>query len=573
MLTLLTLLSPAIHAQSRDLSPARDAQRVALVVGNSTYTASGAALKNPGNDARLIAATLRELGFVVLEHHDLDQSALKKAIDEFGAQLGRGAVGLFYYSGHGLQVSGRNWLVPVDASIAGEADVEYEGVDVGRVLAKMESAGSQMNIVILDACRNNPFERSWRSSGQGSGLAFINAPAGTLIAYSTSPGSVAADGTGGNSPYTSALVQQMRVSGQSIEDTFKLTRQAVLAASSNQQTPWESSSIVGSFSFSGTAQPTVTPPTPIPDSGPPAWLGGSAQAKAMWSACSADSASEQCYNAAYTLHGSAGSAEVFRQGCKSGAAWACMHEGWLKAESGDLISAAALYRTGCEGADGWSCFQLGEIYRSGALGVADLPKAAAHYKSACEARIGNGCGRLAGMYRWGAGVSQDLAIAGQYAATGCALSGPLACYEQGISHQDAGDYTRAAGQFRSSCDAGVLEACGAIGILHYYGSGVAQDLSLSAQYHQRACEGGFIRSCTNLGIVHATWGDTATAASYYHSACQSSDVLGCFNIAVLYYYGNGVAQDIYQYESLIQWVQGRCSSGDAEACQLLRTLN
>ena len=221
--------------------------KTALVIGNSTYIFSP--LKNPANDAKTIAKALRELGFSVDERTNLSQIEMKQAVEAFGKNIKEGGVGLFYYAGHGMQVNGRNYLVPVDADIQGEAEVDIKAVDAGAVLAKMDMAQNEMNIVILDACRNNPFARSFRAANPG--LASMNAPSGTLIAYATSPGSVASDGTGANGLYTEQLVNNMKKTGLRIEDVFKQVRSGVQNQTSGKQVPWESSSLVGDFYFAG----------------------------------------------------------------------------------------------------------------------------------------------------------------------------------------------------------------------------------------------------------------------------------------------------------------------------------
>ena len=171
--------------------------RIALVIGNSAYTDSP--LANPARDAHLIAATLRDVGFDVVEHLDADQKTMKRAIQDFGDRLdeaGKDAVGLFYYAGHGIQVGGENYLVPVNAAIRRERDVTIEAVSATAVLAVLDYARNELNFVIMDACRNNPFARSFRSASRG--LARMDAPSGTLIAYATSPGAVAVVTTGPN---------------------------------------------------------------------------------------------------------------------------------------------------------------------------------------------------------------------------------------------------------------------------------------------------------------------------------------------------------------------------------------
>ena len=246
LLVVIAGLCTILPAQEDELSSSNTSGRVALIIGNSDYTSGP--LLNPENDARAMASALRNTGFDVLEFINLETMPdMKRVIREFGRKIQNGGVGLFYYAGHGIQVNGKNYLIPTKAQIYAEEEVEYESVDVSFVLAQMEIAHNRMNIIILDACRNNPFARSWRSAA--SGLAFINAPAGTMIAYSTAPGSVASDGTGSNGLYTEELLKQIEIKGQKIEDVFKSVRAGVITRSNSLQTPWEMSSLIGDFYF------------------------------------------------------------------------------------------------------------------------------------------------------------------------------------------------------------------------------------------------------------------------------------------------------------------------------------
>ncbi len=164
-------------------------------------------------------------------------------------ELKKHDVGLFFYAGHGIQVNGHNYLIPVDANLSDENDIEYDTVRADRVLAKMESAGSKTNIIILDACRDNPFERSWHRGARGSGLAFMNAPSGSIIAYATAPGNTASDGVGDNGLYTAAILEHIGTPNLTIEQMFKRVRRSIMDRSSNRQTPWESTSLRGDFYF------------------------------------------------------------------------------------------------------------------------------------------------------------------------------------------------------------------------------------------------------------------------------------------------------------------------------------
>ncbi len=221
-------------------------QRIALVIGNSLY--SSGPLKNPVNDATDIATTLQRLGFSVIIKKNASQRVMEESIQEFGNKLKRGGVGLFYYAGHGLQISGVNYLIPVAAKISREADVKYEAIDANKVLDEMAIANNGLNIVILDACRDNPFTRSFRDATRG--LAIVSsAPVGTFISYSTAPGNVARDGEGRNSPYAAALIKHMTEPGQPVEQVFKSVRQTLATQSGGKQIPWELSSLQGNFFF------------------------------------------------------------------------------------------------------------------------------------------------------------------------------------------------------------------------------------------------------------------------------------------------------------------------------------
>ncbi|MCP4937336.1 MAG: YARHG domain-containing protein [bacterium] len=224
------------------------AGRYALVIGNSAYTGSPP-LKNPKNDAELIAKTLTEVGFEVIKVTDADQRQMRRAMLDFSRVLrnNENSIGLFYYAGHGVQVRGINYIVPVTADIKDEEEVRFEGVDVNDFLGTMRSSKSRLNIIILDACRNNPYAGSNRSGTRG--LAPVQAASGTLIAYSTAPGDVAFDGNGLNSPYTLALSRFIRKPGLAVETVFKRVLASVEDATEQKQTPWLTGAFRGEFFF------------------------------------------------------------------------------------------------------------------------------------------------------------------------------------------------------------------------------------------------------------------------------------------------------------------------------------
>ncbi len=225
--------------------PAWANKKVALVVGNSAY--AEAPLRNPVNDARAMARQLRTKGFEVILRENVTKAQFNDAVADFGEKLSAGDTALFFYAGHGLQVQGRNYLVPVDARITSEQRVRLEALDVEAVLDQTAAARAAVSMLILDACRNNPFERRFRSTG--GGLAQINAPEGTLIAYATAPGRVAADGEGSYGLYTQELLKALAEPGLKVEEVFKQVRINVARASGGAQIPWEASSLTGDFFF------------------------------------------------------------------------------------------------------------------------------------------------------------------------------------------------------------------------------------------------------------------------------------------------------------------------------------
>ena len=276
-----TLIVAAALAASLRPDPAPAADRIALVIGNGAYENAGR-LPNPPNDAGDVAQALRRIGFEVVEGRDLNKRDMETKIREFGRKLDDAGLALFFYAGHGLQVSGRNYLVPTDARLDRAADLNFETIDVNLVLQQMESA-KRVNIVLLDACRDNPLARSLarsmgtRSAAIGHGLASIQGAVGTMIAYATQPDNVAADGEGRNSPFTAALMKHIDTPGLEISSLMKRVRADVVAATRDRQVPWDHSSLMGDVVLvPGTGAPQIAVPQPAsprpaaPAAAPPA---------------------------------------------------------------------------------------------------------------------------------------------------------------------------------------------------------------------------------------------------------------------------------------------------------------
>jgi uncharacterized caspase-like protein len=289
LLALALLVLSATGAQAQQAS-----RRVALVVGNNAYAT--APLNNPVNDARAMAQALQSTGFTVILKLDATQPEFMSALRDFGNRLkdgGPGTAGLFYFAGHGMQIKGRNFLIPVGANIEHEDEVSYQALDAQAVMDKMESAGNGTNIVILDACRNNPFARSFRSATQG--LAQMDAPLGTFVAFATAPGSVASDGAGANGLFTAHLLNVMRKPGLKVEDVLKQVRQAVLRDSGNRQVPWESSSLVGDFYFRAPSEVPAMAAAPPAAAAPAPVDGMAALDDALWGAVKDSTSSAELF--------------------------------------------------------------------------------------------------------------------------------------------------------------------------------------------------------------------------------------------------------------------------------------
>ena len=264
VLALLGLLA----ALATSAGGARAEKRVALVIGNAAYL-NTAPLNNPSNDAMDVSSTLQRLGFDVVDGRDLDKRSMERLIRQFAVKLSGADVALFFYAGHGLQVGGQNYLVPTDARLASEGDVDFESLSLNLVLKQMERE-AKTSLIVLDACRDNPLARNLartmgtRSVQIGQGLAEVRTGVGTLIAFSTQPGYVALDGSGRNSPYTEALLKYAEVPGKDVSAVLVEVRNDVLKATGGKQVPWEHTSLTGQVYLR-----TLAVPAPGADAGTP----------------------------------------------------------------------------------------------------------------------------------------------------------------------------------------------------------------------------------------------------------------------------------------------------------------
>src|SRR5580704_2673634 len=254
----------ALFCLGAAFSPASAGVKLALVLGNAKYEAVPV-LENPANDAADLAQALRATGFEVIEQRDATRDVMAKAVRDFSERLHGADVALFFYAGHGLQMNGENYLLPVDAKIESAADVRFNTINLSDIQQEMEGSG-RANIIILDACRNNPFAEKLSRSGRGvttRGLGRLDATGDcSLIVYSTQPNNVALDGAGRNSPFTAALLKHVGSPGLEVRQMISKVRGDVLQSTDRRQTPWDSSSLVGDVYLAGAPAMAASPSQP-----------------------------------------------------------------------------------------------------------------------------------------------------------------------------------------------------------------------------------------------------------------------------------------------------------------------
>lgn len=489
------------------VAPLRAETRLALVIGNGGYATN--ALANPPNDAELMARTLKSVGFEVVKLIDADQAAMRRAVLEFGRRLrGGDAVGLFYYAGHGVQVGGENYLIPVGADIKDPEEVALQGVSLDELLKTMARASSRLNIAILDACRDNPYPSATRSGTRG--LAQVRAPTGTLIAYATAPGDVALDGSGGHSPYSAALADAIPTQGISIDEVFRRTRRKVLEVTGGKQTPWEHSSLTGEFFFRPKA---AEPEASLRPSG-----GGYGLTQLHlneirdWEQVkdSSDIAALKAHVQRYPdgLFSEVAALRVSRlQNPPSPWSWIFTAD----TRSGRLTQAEEIY-TGAVKLEGKA---TGEAARAEALTL---------YKRAAELGLPAAMFQTARAYDRGIGVPRDIAEAAKW-------------YKQAAEHDHPA-------------------AMASLGTLYEFGEGVAQDLAAALRYYRLAAEAGDSHGMTSLAYLYAAGKgvsrDLPLARRWYGSAAERGNTRAMYNLALLAMRGEGGARDLGEAVRLLK---------------------
>ena len=579
-----------------EISAAAAEKRVALVIGNSSYE-HVPQLANPSNDAADMASVLKSLGFEVIEGSDLKQSEMRETVRRFGEALQGADVGLFFYAGHGMQVQGTNYLVPTDAKLAREGDLDFDAIRLDLVLAQMERE-TKTSIVLLDACRDNPMAQTLarsmgtRSANIGRGLARIESGVGTFIAFATQPGNVALDGQGRNSPFTAALVKHLPADATDLSGIMIAVRNEVLASTQGKQVPWEHSSLTGQFFFKPAA-PTPAPTSPLVNQGgndfsieiafwnsvkdsndpqilktyldryPSGIFAALAQVMIERLAKSPDANAAKSATLAAPSAASAGAAAASpdakmitlratlktREGDSSGRPYLGVQ---ISQVSEDLAKTVGL--TGSKGATvsqlvrgspaELAGVQPGDvIVKFDGISVEDqrdLTKRIAEMPSGTDVsleiwRIGNGPGDF---LRW----LRDRADAGDPSAIKSLAQAHT------IAFTGIGDATEAVRAYRRAADIGDAAAMYRLGVAYANGQGVGKDATEAARWFRKGADAGDATAMTELGRAYlyglGIFKDEAEGVRWYRKAVDLNEPYATNNLAYLYEAGiSGVAKD------------------------------
>lgn len=558
-------------------NPAFADKRVALVIGNSIYR-NVARLENPANDAILMARTLKDLGFVLIgggAQLDLDKSAMDKAVQAFGRQVQGANVAMFYYAGHGVQVHGSNYLVPVDANPTRPADVDFQMLDLSLVLDQMQNSGTRLNLVILDACRNNPFGGRGLRALAG-GLAQIPVPDGTMISYATQPGNVAQDGEGGHSPYTRALAATIKRPGLDLFQAFNEVGLAVKRETGGAQQPWVSSSpINGDFYFAGRGTVTTAgapdahaPPQPV---GQEASLTESASTPPGGDAVITD-CDREAANPSDPQRPKGVSGVLLTQIRIVPALAACnramrdhpgvarfVYEAARVAHAQkDYTLARQLYEKAAGLAYAASYVNLGVLSYLGLGGRKDYDAARDWYEKAVAANDPAGLNQIGWLYEHGAGEPKDYAQALQWYQKAIAAGVTVAnsnlgrLYLNGEGVQK--DVVRARSLFETAATDGDPTGTRLLGYLYDNGIGVAQDLTKARQLYETAAAGGDAVAMNGLGWLYehgrGVPQDYGEARKWYERSSALGVGFATVNLAHLYQIGGGVPPDLVRARNL-----------------------
>lgn len=526
-------------------------ERIALIIGNGNYATSP--LKNPKSDAELMAGTLKSVGFKVTTLIDADQKAMKRAMITFGRRLRVGnSVGLFYYAGHGVQVEGENFLVPIGANIQDESEVGVEGVSVNDFLRTMERSASRINIAIFDACRNNPYARSFRSGTRG--LARVDAPTGTIIGYATAPGQVALDGKTGNSPYTAALAAAIKAPGLTVEEVFKRARRKVLQQTQRKQTPWESSSLTGDFFFKQSGKGSDSAPESASQDGQ------RLAELSYWESVkdSGDAKALKSYLERFPDGIFADLAKIKLESLGPERTIAV-----LPKAIPDSVGGVAADSTGAE-----VHFRQALKYDSGEGVVQNKAEAARLYRKAAGRGHAGAMTNLGYMHEFGEGVAKDLQEAARWYRKAADKGNARALANLGVLYETGRglkrDYAEAARLYRRAAELGSARALNNLGVLHQFGRGVSPDVKMALTFYQRAAEQGYPSAMHNIALLYDNGRGVprsdGEAAKWYQRASEKGHAASMAILGTMYEFGEGVPKNL---QEAFRWYRQAAEKGEA----------
>jgi TPR repeat protein len=567
-------------------------RRVALVIGNFAYQ-HVPRLTNPGNDATLIATTLHQLGFKLVggaAQDNVDKAHFDQLVQEFGRAIQGADVALFYYAGHGMQVDGGNWLVPIDANPTRPQDLEFQMLNADLVLKQMDGAGTRLNLVLLDACRNNPFGALGTRAVQG-GLAQMRAPEGTMISFATQPGNVAADGTGADGPYATALAAAMHKPGLDIFRVFNQVGLTVKHATDGAQLPWVSSSpIDGEFYFTPTESTpdilaaTDAAPAPTTDqhgavrSTAPGNSPPPPPATAPATKVAAAAVPVPAPTAAPAGHPAPTALSMLQTLAQQGKADAQFDLGYAYAKGQGVpqddtrarhwFELAAIQ--GVPKAQYWMGVML-ERGRGGSRSYADALR---WYRRAADQKYAPAEVAVGRFYGRALGVERDVTQRTEWFRRAAEQGNPVGEWALGNFYQFGNglpkDMVQARQWYERAANQGFVFAEIRLGLMYEHGNGVPHDNAQALRWFRQAADAGSPAGLNNVGTFYrrgvVVQQDYAQAMRLFRQAADKGSPMAAYNIGLLYANGHGVKVDRQQARA---WFEKAAAAGNEFAIERL----
>jgi uncharacterized protein len=567
-------------------------RRLALVIGNKDYPWKP--LANPVNDATDVAAALSRDGFnggAVKPLFNLNERDLKRAVREFVESVGPGDFAFLYYSGHGVEVRGTNYLLPIDLPAdANEDEVEDDAVPAQRIVDNLRDRGAAVRVLVLDACRDNPL---WAMRSTGGGLARMEDGLGMLIVFAAEAGHTASDNAQGrNGLFTQYLLKALARPGVSLDDAVRDVSQQMAADTNRRQVPAMYGLLERPvFLINGPVTVNVTPAQPAHEPDVEAWIKikDSDNAQDYEDFVTAFPQSPYAASARLAANRLRRHAASVQTPAQSGsAALTPAPEAGVEADLlinqqryADARSPAEL---ACNAGDFRGCNDLGWLYQNGLGAAQDYTQARVFLQKACDGGNMYGCLHLGELYYQGQGVPQDYAQAAALFLKSCIGRNeegcttlrslpPLVETTAASTFLNQKKYAEAEELYELACNAGASFACNQLGWLYETGNGVAVNYAQAMNFYKQACDGGTAMGCNNLGNLYwngrAGRQDYAMAVSLFNKACEGGEMWGCTNLGSAFHSGLGIVRDDAQARNL--W-QKACNGGQQEACTNLQNL-